>query len=172
MLQGKVDLVDFPLFWKGLKTWQHYESVYAAYTAWKNGNVQPAPNSAGKHGDAVAPSSAPATAQDEPTPAASRKRKRKSRWAAATNTVVAQNADKPSRWSMPTASNLTGKVKILPSGYIVPAGLTMQDEDVFVYKIKLEQLKERMVRVPEEAAKRDADPDRSPSPAPLYNIQG
>ena len=162
----------FPLFWKGLKTWQHYESVYSAYTAWKNGGVQPIASNAQKSGDAVALSSAPATSQDKLTPAVSRKRKRKSRWAAATNTVVARNADKSSRWSMPTASNLTGKVKILPSGYIVPAGLTMQDEDVFVYKIKLEQLKERMAHVPEEAAKRDADPDRSPSPAPLYNMQG
>ena len=75
-----------------------------------------------------------------------KKRKRKSRWAAETNTSVVQDSNKSSRWSIPTADNLTGKVKILPSGFIVPAGLTMKDEDVFVYKIRLGAIKRNDAR--------------------------
>ena len=162
----------FPLFWKGLKSWKNYEIVYAIYSQRNNNNdgndnsnntvtseatinnVQVANNPS-----TSVTSVKPGSIIDSIKTAGARKRKRKSRWATETNTSVVQDSNISSRWSMPTADNLTGKVKILPSGFIVPAGLSMKDEDVFVYKVRLEQLKEKMVRVPEEAAKRDADPD-------------
>ena len=178
----------FPIFWKGLKKWKHYEGAYAAYTQANNsgGNNNNNNNAVKATSDTTTNianmvptavsinnnTSTNTTAAAATDTTGTKKRKRKSRWAAETNTSVVQDSNKSSRWSIPTADNLTGKVKILPSGFIVPAGLTMKDEDVFVYKIRLEQLKEKMMRVPEEASKRDADPDRSPSPEPVYNMQG
>ena len=153
----------FPLFWQDFKTWEHEKAVYQLYQQAQRKGNEPAPaNTANAD---KSPSERPA------------KRRKKSRWASAAPAKSPENGmpgpEEASRWSAPSVSNtLAGGVKVLPSGHIVPANLSAKDEEVFVYKLQLENLKQRMASVPELAAKRDADPDRSPSPEPTYNTMG
>ena len=169
ILNRKEKFGKFPLFWQELKEWKHQKEVYDLYQLASNPQPPPVAVTADKPkecgGEADSSSTAPTTGST---------RKRKSRWAKATSAAAAPDAKTaPStRWSEVAPGNTLQEVKVLPSGFTVPVGLDERDEDVFVYKLKLEHLKIRMARIPEDAARREVDPDRSPSPEPIYTVDG
>ena len=190
--EGGLDLKGrfggFPLFWQDLKDWPHFKEVHRVYLG-ATGAAPPAPPppgaAAAAPGAAAPGAAAPASGADG-SAAAIPKRKRKSRWgnssdaaapaAGAAGAAGAADAGsggqggskrgrKFSRWSSETEARMVDGVQI-------PAGLTPDQQHLFVLRVKMDTVNRRMLTVQQDAAVAERDPNRSPSPPPTYDSNG
>ncbi|KAF0748264.1 hypothetical protein AaE_007402, partial [Aphanomyces astaci] len=171
----------FPLFWQDLKTWSPYRAVQRLFlkATEKTGDDQPS------HEEEVVPVEVPVEEDAE----AKGKRRRKSKWdqdgdvqrnEAATTTTAPPT--RKSRWGAAVETTETvdeapkKKSRWAPVGQAGgdggPALLSAAEQQSIVLRAKLDALALKMATVVQDAAIIGKDPNRSPSPPPVYDSMG
>ena len=151
----------FPMFFQDLRKWEGFKEAYKLYLA-----------------------SIESAEKKEADREIAAKRKR-SRWhdlegaaakAAAAAEVETEQEEKPkkrrSRWAREPSKDVEVTFKTLPSGLKIPAFLTPEKQIEFLLKLRLDRCNQQLANVEHIAANAANDPNRSPSPEPIYNSNG
>jgi splicing factor 1 len=153
----------FPSFWQDLKDWPHWRALKKLYMMDTEGSKEPAATEA-------TTTAAPSTAAEVEGSSNEPVRKRKNRWGEA----------KKSRWGDSAAGGEGGDTdgsKKRRSRWsaepAAPVALSQEQvQETLVLQMKLKQVNERLTTVVQDAARREADPNKSPSPPPKYDSTG
>ncbi|ETW00360.1 hypothetical protein H310_07005 [Aphanomyces invadans] len=177
----------FPLFWQDLKTWGPHRDVQRLFlkaTETASDSQKASPEDGGDSG-------AKPEQPIEEDAAAKGKRRRKSKWdqdgdEPSNETPTTINATAParkSRWGAAVESNETEeappaapkkKSRWAPVGSSAdgPAVMSAAEQQSIVLRAKLDALALKMATVVQDAAIISKDPNRSPSPPPVYDSMG
>ena len=143
---------DFPKFKRDAHDWKHWRTVFKAYNS-EHRAVDNSREVSENRGGAAA---------TQP------KRRRKSRWGNAPMDTANESGDarkekrrKRSRWG--DASTLTTTL---------PANMTLTQKKTFLLRVQIEEVNKKLLTVVEDAAALENDPNRPPSPEPIYNDRG
>ncbi|KAH9115970.1 hypothetical protein AeMF1_010040 [Aphanomyces euteiches] len=163
----------FPMFWQDLKTWDPYRDVQRHFLkATEKSNENPV-----NDGDETE------KVKSDKGEEGTTKRRRKSRWGDATDTETSEKPARKSRWGATVengeeeaAPPPKKKSRWAPVGAAgvdgVSSHLSAAEQQSIVLRAKLDALALKMATVAQDAAIISKDPNRSPSPPPIYDAQG
>eukprot|EP00937_MAST-01D_sp_MAST-1D-sp2_P003346 g3346.t1 len=170
---------SFPSFWQDLKKWPHLAAVKKLYS----------------EKDSPATSAAPSSSDASSAPP----RKRRNRWGSSADTGAGSGAvagaeqqqqqqlqqqqqpgseangqpprKRRSRWGAP-AGGAAAPVPVPVPGALPAIQLTQQQQRVMAIRSQIVVQDRLLLTVAADAAARDRDPNRSPSPPPQYDVNG
>ncbi|KAF0719137.1 Aste57867_1251 [Aphanomyces stellatus] len=166
-----------PLFWQDLKTWDSYRDVQRLFLKSSEEGFEAEPASEqpsseiyqlDQSKDVEGPTKrrrksrwgeVPESGDSEPAPTSTRK----TRWGAIVESTEEElPKKKASRWAPVGAAGVDG----------VSSHLSAAEQQSIVLRAKLDALALKMATVAQDAAIVGRDPNRSPSPPPVYDAQG